>query len=81
MIPIYNNGDPPGPKGIPKPMPTVNYLRIVGSDHVAAKGAERNEGYRKGYRSSTRLPINNELENKPPKITNSTSTGVSFGGA
>ena len=33
-------------------MPTVNYLRVVGCDHVAAKGAERNEG---------------RLQDRPPK--------------
>ena len=27
-------------------MPTVNYLRVVGCEHVAAKEVERNEGYR-----------------------------------
>ena len=25
-------------------MPTVNYLRVVGCERVAAKGVERNEG-------------------------------------
>ena len=29
-------------------MSTVNYLRVIGLEHVAAKRAERNEGYRKG---------------------------------
>ena len=33
-------------------MPTVNYLRVVGGEHVAAKGAERNEGSQIGHRSS-----------------------------
>ena len=37
-------------------MPPVNYLRVVGCDHVAAcmHVAERNEGYRIGHRSSKR---------------------------
>ena len=26
-------------------MPTVNYLQVIGWEHVAAKRAERNEGY------------------------------------
>ena len=30
-------------------MPTVNYLRDVGCEYVAAKEAERNVGYRKGH--------------------------------
>ena len=34
------------------PMPTVNYLLVVGYKHVAAKGAKRNEHYRKGDQSS-----------------------------
>ena len=33
-------------------MPTVNYLRVVGCDYVAAKGAEKNEG---------------RLQDRPPK--------------
>ena len=33
-------------------MPTVNNLRVVGCDHVAAKGAERNE---------------ERLQDRPPK--------------
>ena len=35
-------------------MPPVNYLRVIGCEHVAAKGVERNEGYRIGHRSSKR---------------------------
>ena len=33
-------------------MPTVNYLRVIGSGHVAAKGVDRNEG---------------RLQDRPPK--------------
>ena len=33
-------------------MPPVNYLRVIGGDHVAAKGEERNEG---------------RLQDRPPK--------------
>ena len=67
-------------------MPPVNYLRVVGCEHVAAKGVERNEGYRIGHRSSKSKPMkaylyNSKLINKPPKITNSTSTDVTFRGA
>ena len=32
----------------------VNYLRVVGCEHVAAKRVERNEGYRIGHRSIKR---------------------------
>ena len=35
-------------------MPPVNYLRVVGCEHVAEKGVERIEGYRIGHRSSKR---------------------------
>ena len=67
-------------------MPTVNYLQVVGWGHVAAKRAEKNEGYMKSHRSSNKnlwRPIyiaNNELK-KPPKVTNITSTDITFGGA
>ena len=68
-------------------MSTVNYIRVVGCDHVAAKGAERNE-----RRLQDRPPkqqekpmktylCNNKLRNQPPKITKSTSTDETFGGA
>ena len=30
-------------------MPPVNYLRVVGCEHVAAKGIKRNEDYRIGH--------------------------------
>ena len=33
-------------------MPTVNYLRVVGCEHLVAKGVERNEG---------------RLQDRPPK--------------
>ena len=68
-------------------MPTVNYLRVVGCDHVAAKGAERNEGRlqdrppkQQEKPMKTYLCIN-KLRYQDPKITNSTSTDVTFGGA
>ena len=35
-------------------MPTVDYLRVVGCEHGAAKGIERNESYRIGDGSSKR---------------------------
>ena len=31
---------------------TYKFLKVVGCEHVAAKEAERNEGYRKGHRGS-----------------------------
>ena len=63
-------------------MPTVNYLLVVGCEHVEAKGVERNE-----ERLQDRPPkqqkkpmkvylCNNKLRNQPPKKTNSTSTAV-----
>ena len=65
-------------------MPPVNYLRVVGCEYVAAKGVERNEGYRISHRSSKK-PMNahlyNKLINNPPKIANSTSTDVTLRGA
>ena len=30
-------------------MPPVNYLRVVGCEHLASKIVERNEGYRIGH--------------------------------
>ena len=68
-------------------MPTGNYLRVVGCEHVAAKGEERNEGrLQDGPPKQQENPMkvylcNNALRNQPPKITNSTSTDVTFGGA
>ena len=68
-------------------MPTVNYLRVVGCDHVAAKGVERNEGKlqdrppKQQEEPMKTYLCNNKLRNQPPKITNSTSTDVTFGGA
>ena len=35
-------------------MTTANYLRVVDSDHNAAKGAELNDGCKKGRRGSKR---------------------------
>ena len=35
-------------------MSTVNYLRVVGCDKVAARREERNEGYRIDHQSSKR---------------------------
>ena len=68
-------------------MPPVNYLRVVGCEHIAAKGVEKNK-----QRLQDRLPkqqakpmkvylCTNKLRNQPPKITNSTSTDVTFEGA
>ena len=33
-------------------MPTVNYLWVVGWEHVATQRAVRNEVYKKGHQSS-----------------------------
>ena len=56
-------------------MSTVNYLRVVGCEHVAAKRAKQQE------KPMNACLYNNKLINKPPKITNSTSTDVLFEGA
>ena len=61
-------------------MLTVYYLRVVGCEHVAARGAERNDG--KGHRnskSSLRRPTC--ITKKTLKRTNSTSTDVLIGAA
>ena len=58
-------------------MRTVNYLRFIDYEHDSAK---TNEDYRKGYRGSKRkLTIIIAIYyNKSPKMTNSTSTDVTF---
>ena len=66
-------------------MPIVNPFLVVCCEPVAAKGAKRNKGYRKGHQSN-RKPIKayicKQLKNTPPnKIPNSTSTDVAFVGA
>ena len=63
-------------------MPTVNYLRVIGCELNAANW---NENCRKDHRKARRglwrptcIQIN---ENNPPKMTNSTSIDITFGGA
>ena len=66
---------------------TVNYLRVVDCEHVAAKRVERNEGRlqdkppKQQEKPMKAYLCNNKLKNQSPKITNSTSTDVSFGDA
>ena len=61
-------------------MPTINYLR-VDCEHDAAN---RNENYRQDHQTDkkrmrpTYIPIN---LNKPPNMTNNTSTDVIFEGS
>ena len=68
-------------------MPTVNYLLVVGCDHVAAKRAVRNEGrlqdrpQKYQEKPMKTYLCNNKLGNQSPKITNSTRTDVTIGGA
>ena len=68
-------------------MPTVNYLRFLGCELVAAKGVDGNEGRLEDRPPKQQdKPIKaylrkNKLRNQPPKITNSTSTDVTSGGA
>ena len=68
-------------------MPTVNYLRVVGCEHIAAKGVQRNKEKLQDRPSKQQeKPMkaqlcNNKLRNQLPKITNSTSTDVTFGEA
>ena len=67
-------------------MPTVNYFRIVGWERDAVKRAERNEGYRKGHEAAWEIYVWRPTyitmsQKEPPKITNSTSTDITFGGA
>ena len=68
-------------------MPPVNYLRVVGCWHVVAKGVERNEGRLQDRPSQQQeKPMKaylcyNKTINDLPKITNSTSTDVTFGRA
>ena len=67
-------------------MPTVNYLRVVGCKHIAANEVE-NEGRLQDRSSKQQEKLmkiylcNNKLLNKPPEITNSTSTDFTFGSA
>ena len=58
-------------------MPTVNYLRVIGCELDAAN---LNQSYRKDHRNSKTKLIKAYLF-KPPKMTNITSTDVTFGGA
>ena len=51
-------------------MVTVKYLRIVGYEHDATNRVERNEGYRKGHRSSK--PIKANLFKNKQKYTSET---------
>ena len=65
-------------------MPTVNYLRDVGCVHVEAKVAEINESYRKATevaKKPMKAYLYNQLQNKHPKIANSTGTSAMYGGA
>ena len=68
-------------------MPTVNYLGVIGCEHVAAKGVEGIEGRledrppKKQEKLMKAYLCINKLRNQPLKITNSTSTDVTFGGA
>ena len=55
---------------------TVNYLRVVGCKLVAAKEVEATGN----ATEVAREPLQ-QLANKSPKITNSTSTYATFGGA
>ena len=65
-------------------MPTVNCLRVIGFEHDTANW---NESYRKGHRNGKEayegllIYQSTKINYKPPKMTNSTSTDVAYGGA
>ena len=91
MVPIHNNGDAEMPKGISRAIEEYDHAHSQISQcrwlwACCSKGRrETKEGYKIGHRSSKKpmkaYLYNDNLINKPPKLTNITSTDVTFGGA